>query len=90
MSERIRYRKVSEFKLESVRSFSHPSNGATYKVLIDTTEPLWEIVETGCDIVAASGRNAKLPDAQLEIRAALGALEIVLSTEKRKERSKKV
>ncbi len=90
MSERIRYRKVSEFKLESVRSFSHPCNGATYKVHINTTEPLWEIVETGCDIVAASGRNVKLPDAQLEIRAALKMLGIVLNTENRKERTKKV
>jgi len=89
MAERVRYKKMSDSLLESVRVFSHPTNGAQYKVLINKAEDQWLVVDAETEIVAASGRNTNVNKLQLAAREALVNLGVTLHTEKRRERTKK-
>jgi hypothetical protein len=89
MSERIRYKKLSETIMESVRVFSHPTNGAQYKIRLNMSEPMWYVLDANTEIVAASGRNLNKNKAQLEVRNALRELGVEISTEKRNEYRKK-
>lgn len=70
-TERVRYVRVAPNFLQSKRTYCHPTNGAVYKILINLEEPLWEIVETGSDIVAASGRHRVSAYAKIEAKRAL-------------------
>lgn len=91
MSERIRYRKVNDRELVSIQEYSHATNGAVYKVYIEKNVVAdmlsetkfytnrYQVIETGSELVAASGANVKLPALQKEIRTALEKLGIELS-----------
>lgn len=84
MSERIRYRQLNDSQMESIQTFEHANNIASYKVLITKKTPendanKFQIVETGSELVAASGSNVNYPKLQKEVREALTKLGIELS-----------
>lgn len=75
-TERIRYVTLSPNQLQSKRTYSHPTNGANYKIQINLKEIIWEIVETGSNIVAASGKRNVAAYAKIDAKRALVALGI--------------
>ena len=87
MSERIRYRKISETALESMKIFGHPHNGARYKIKLVLTENQWIVLDPDTELVAASGHSKTRGAAQLAARNALVELGVVIQTGRR-ERNK--
>lgn len=84
---RIRYRKTREPQLlESVQRFSHPTNGARYKVLLNMKESQWMVVDDKSDLVAASGLRAKHHKMKIDARDALKKLGIELKVDERVKR----
>lgn len=89
MSERIRYRIASQNLWESIQTFDHATNGASYKVLLakgnDTYK--YQVVETGSELIAASGLNVNLQQLKKEARKALAQLGVELSRGTRERKS---
>lgn len=89
MQERIRYKKLDNGTLESIRTYSHTHNGAQYKVLITPSTSSWSVVDAETKTVAATGVGTTLSSMQSAAREALSVLEVGLTTEKRKEYRKR-
>lgn len=86
--ERIRYSKKEDGSLVSVQTFQHPSNGASYKSIIEGTG--WKIEDTHTKLIADQRVSIIRAISKKEVREALIKLGIVLSTEKRAPRKPKV
>lgn len=78
MSERIRYRKLSDNSLESYQTFTHPVNGAEYSVKLDKQALKYSIVEVGSNLTAKEGTGENLPKVQRLIRQDLTDLGVNL------------
>jgi tRNA C32,U32 (ribose-2'-O)-methylase TrmJ len=88
---RIRYRKTREVGLlESVRRFTHPTNGSRYRVMLNMNEHQWLVVDDVSDLVAASGYRVHPHKMKMDAKAALEKLGIVLPLEDRVKRVNKV
>lgn len=88
---RIRYRKTRQTGLlESVQRYQHPNSGARYKVLLNTLEHRWLVVDEQSELVAASGLRVHPHKARIDAREALEKLGIVLSVDERVKRAKKI
>lgn len=88
MIERIRYTKVAESVYEANHPFSHPSNGAKYRVRINLIEPMWRVFDDVTELVALSGIQKNFNKAKLEVREALRSLGIEVSTGTRNRQKK--
>ena len=82
-STRIRYVKNADGIFESVKSFSHPTSGASFKVSLDPSENQWKIIETTTELVTATGRNSSLAKMKIEAKKALGQLGIQFDKDER-------
>lgn len=92
MSLRIRYFDLAEAgKFQSVKMFQHPTNGARYKIFLNTVENEWVVVDDVSDIVAASGRNVNLSKMKQAAKEALVQLGCQFESEagRRKEYTKR-
>lgn len=91
MSERIRYSVVNVEKtiLQSVKTYSHPENGARYQVILNTEKQQWQVVDRVTDSIISSGLKAHPVKLRLEARNALEALGIPMNSETRKARTPK-
>lgn len=87
MSERIRYRKVADGTLESVREFRHTSNGALYVLSLTPASLSYAVLDATTRAAAASGTAVSLHRLKILARDALAALGVELSREERKKRS---
>jgi hypothetical protein len=85
MSSRIRYSKLSDSRLQSVKTFSHPTNGARYKVVLDLAANQWLVIEDTTSLLAASGHNNTLHNLKLDAKNALVELGVPFSKESRKK-----
>lgn len=84
---RIRYQKAgAEGALRSVRRFTHPTNGASYRVLLNLKEHQWMIIDDVSEIVAASGLRVHLHKMKVDVRDALDKLGIDIEVESRAKR----
>lgn len=83
MGQRIKY-KVAKHGYVSVKTYVHPTQGGIYQIEINPEESHWTIIETGCGLVAASGRNVNSRSMKRDIRKALTALGVALEKETRK------
>lgn len=90
MSNRIRYRNISDNVLQSVQTFQHATNGGNYIVRMSFPETKWFILDAVTEAEAASGWFTKKNLAQLAIRKALKDLGIVLGSETRKRTPKNI
>lgn len=87
---RIRYQKAgADGALRSVRRFTHPTNGASYRILLNLKEHRWMIVDDVSEIIAASGLRVHLHKLKMDVRDALEQLGIVLEVEARAKRRPK-
>lgn len=86
-SSRIRYSKMDDTKMKSVKTFNHVSNGARYDVILDTKESQWLVLDAGSGIVAASGHQTSMHKAKIEAKKALVELGIIFDKEVRGEES---
>lgn len=82
---RIRYEKNGN-RLESVKTFNHPTNGARYKVLLDESSSSWYVVDAEGGAVAKTGQEASFHKVKKAAKAALEALGIEFSAEARTKR----
>lgn len=87
MSQRIRYSKIDETKLVSVKTFNHATNGARYKAVLDTAESQWIVVDDSSGLVAASGHQKSLHKMKIAVKSALTDLGITFTAEKRAARN---
>lgn len=84
MSIRIRYAKTAqEHLLLSTKKFSHPTNGAVYKVFINTQELSYTIIEAGSNLKVAEGRASVMHRVKKAAKEAIEKLGIVFVEEKR-------
>jgi len=90
MQERVRYKRLDNGTLESIRIYYHGNNGAQYIVLIDSAANVWSVVDAETRTVALTGRGSTLSSAQLAARSALLELGVSITTEKRKEYKKRI
>lgn len=90
---RIRYRKFKEESphlRESVARFSHPTNGARYKIELDLLEHRWQVLDVASGLIAASGLRVHQHKMKIDARTALEALGVVLEIDERAKRKPKV
>lgn len=83
MTTRIRFERSNEDETVwvSVRKYDHPTNGAQYKIVINEKEFQWLVIDSTCDLVAATGRNANVIKCKREAKKALEALGINFQSE---------
>ena len=83
-STRIRYTKTNQDGLlQSAQKFQHPTNGERYKILLNTNEHQWSVIEDNTDIIAASGHQKDLHRMKIEVKKALNQLGVNFSNETR-------
>lgn len=88
MNTRIRYRKTSEPNVvESVKKFSHPTNGARYKVRINQANLEYSIIEDTADVLVQNGRAVNLHQVKIKAKNALVNLGIEFSERETRARS---
>lgn len=82
MSLRVRYTTLAEEgKFQSVKMFQHPTNGARYKVFLNTVDNEWMVVDDISDITAVSGRDVNLSRMKKAAKQALVELGVEFETE---------
>ncbi len=86
---RIRYVKNADGLFESVKSFNHQTNGASYKVSLNPENKQWQVIETTTELIAASGRNSSLAKMKIEAKKALGQLGIEFTKDAREPKGYK-
>jgi hypothetical protein len=84
MSERIRYREISENVFLSVHVYHHATNGAQYRVVINDNTQEWAVIDAHTKIIAIKGEFSNKARAMINIRKALKSLGIQLTTGTRK------
>jgi len=85
---RIRYKPTSEQGvLQSAKLFSHPTNGAKFKVMLNLNSMEYVIVDSMADVVAASGEARTSALLKLSARNALSQLGVPLPKEERVKRA---
>lgn len=82
-SERIRYRVISPEVLDSVQTFNHPTNGAQYKIRLNSLETTWYILDANTELVAISGYFKTKAKGQIAAKKALEALGVVFENGRR-------
>lgn len=88
-STRIRYKKTSDDNVvQSVKTFQHPSNGARYKVRINTQELEYFVIEDTADVLVSQGRAVNLHQVKMKSKKALEELGIPFTEEDRTRLSK--
>lgn len=84
MNQRIRYELLSQDVINSVKTFPHPKDGSVYRIQINKADNRWIIIETGCELIAASGCGVNLRRMKLEVKRALLKLGVEFGKETRK------
>lgn len=82
-SSRIRYSKLDDNKMKSVKTFNHTTNGARYDVILNVTDSQWLVLDAQSGLVAASGHQTSLHKMKIEAKKSLAALGIEFSKEQR-------
>lgn len=89
-SRRIRYKAgTSPHMFKSVQTFTHSTNGARYKVVLNLQAHEFQILDEASNAVAKSGHAAGFHPLKKKAREALEALGIETSRETRTERKAK-
>lgn len=82
---RVRYSKTNQNGLlQSVQKFQHPTNGQRFKVLLNTTDNQWTVIDDVTDIPVVSGHQKDLHRMKAEVKKALATLGIAFEAESRK------
>lgn len=91
MNQRIRYSKLNEdgSLLQSVKVYSHTTNGGRFKILLNLNDKHWSVIDDTCDVVAVSGHAVSLHKMKTAAKKALTELGIVFSNEDRNGKVKK-
>jgi hypothetical protein len=83
---RIRYSKNGN-RLESVKTFNHPTNGARYRVVLDQDAGAWYVVDAEGGEVAAKGQETSFHKVKKAAKKGLETLGILFTTEVRTVKS---
>lgn len=83
---RIRFKELKDGYFESTQKFSHPTNGAVYKVLINKVKGEYSIINVDLDFPEATGIRIKYIALLRGVRSALRKLGVELKKDKRKLR----
>lgn len=82
MNARIRYVKLGEHGgFQTTRMYNHPTNGARYKVWLNTMENEWQVIDDVSELVSVSGRDVNLGRMKKAAKEALIVLGIEFETE---------
>jgi hypothetical protein len=88
MSFRIKYRSNGQpNQLESIRRFTHATNGARYKVLLNTETKSFSIVDDVVDVVVKDGVANDHQKLLIAVKTALVQLGVELPKEERVKRA---
>lgn len=82
-SSRIRYSKIDDTKMKSVKTFNHETNGGRFDVILNLSESQWLVLDAGSGLVAASGHQTSLHKMKIEAKKALTELGIAFDKEQR-------
>lgn len=86
MNTRIRYRKTGDPGIiASIKKYTHPTNGATYQVLINEPEKAYRIVETTSNTVVGGGRAVNLHQVKIKAKKNLEKLEISFDDKEKRQ-----
>lgn len=85
-STRIRYRMNAEGNLESVKRYTHPTNGSRYKIVINEEKLSYQVIEDMSNEVASEGAACNLHQVKLKAKAKLAGLGIEFEAEGRTKR----
>jgi hypothetical protein len=72
-----------------MRTYQHPTNGARYRVSLNTKEHQWMVIDYVSELIASSGRITHPVKLRLQARKGLEKLGVVLDNDVRKPRPKK-
>lgn len=84
MSSRIRYTQNGN-RLESVKTFNHPTNGARYRVILEEASGTWYVVDAEGGTVAAKGQETSFHKVKKAAKTALQNLGITFTQEVREK-----
>jgi len=88
MAIRIKYRATGEPNtLQSIKRFAHPTNGARFKILLNTDKLEYSVVDEVVNVVVATGESKSPHKLRIDVKNALVALGIELQKEERAKRS---